>query len=85
MSIEDRIIRVLKGEVLLDTESRAIQSACQLPIYEGAVAILKIKTKEGRNRALLKIPEAVRPYVKAEVLRIWEIRNEVLSDAEHTD
>jgi hypothetical protein len=86
--VEKRIIDVLYGRVALDTESAAIQSACQLPIYEGAVELLNIKDKEDRLKALKKIPELIRPHVKAEALRIWAIRkanNEVLSDAEHTD
>ena len=81
--VEKRIIDVLYGRVALDTESPAIQSACQLPIYEGAVELLNIEDKENRLNALQKIPELIRPYVKEEALRIWALRkqNEVLSNS----
>lgn len=81
--VEKRIIDVLYGRVSLDSESPAIQSACQLPIYEGAVELLGIKDKADRLTSLNKIPEQIRPYVKAEALRIWAIRkkNEVLPNS----
>ena len=86
--VQNRIEDVLYGRVRLDSESPAIQSACQLFIYEGAVEILEINTREGRNNALARVPELIRPYVKAEVMRVWELRkaeNEILHHVERAD
>jgi len=86
--IHDKIDKILLGIVPMESESPAIQSACQLYIYQGAVEILNIETKEARNRALDRIPKLIRPYVKAEAMRIWELRkenNEVSHHVERAD
>lgn len=66
----DRIKAVLMGKVRLEDEDQGIQSACSKHIYDGAVAVLKISTKEARRRALDRVPELIRPHVEREVLRL---------------
>lgn len=69
-----RIKRVLRGEVPLESEDAAIQSACSFYIHEGATEILAIPDKQKRRRALMKIPELIRPYVEKEAWRIYDRR-----------
>lgn len=69
-----RIRKVLMGNVRLEDEEPGIQSACSKHIYDGAVEILSIQDKQARRRALLKIPELIRPHVEKEVWRIFDQR-----------
>jgi hypothetical protein len=69
-----RIEAILAGKVRMEDEDEAIQSACRLPIYQGAEAILSLPTKEKRRAALAKIPESVRPYVEKEAIRLHKLR-----------
>lgn len=66
----DRIKAVLMGKVPLESEDAGIQSACSKHIYDGAVAILKIPTKEARRRQLAKIPAMIRPHLEREIIRL---------------
>jgi hypothetical protein len=70
----DRIKAVLMGKVPLESEDQGIQSACSKHIYDGAVSVLKLPTKEARRRALDRIPEMIRPYVEREVLKLYKAR-----------
>ncbi len=70
----DRIKAVLMGNVPLESEDQGIQSACSKHIYDGAVSVLKLPTKEARRRALDRIPEMIRPYVEREALRLHKAR-----------
>jgi hypothetical protein len=62
------------GKVPLESEDQGIQSACSKHIYDGAVSVLKLPTKEARRRALDRIPEMIRPYVEREVLKLYKAR-----------
>lgn len=69
-----RIEAVLMGHVDLLSAPPAVRSACRFYIYEGAVQILSLPTKEARLRALNRLPAKIRPHIEAEALRIWEMR-----------
>jgi hypothetical protein len=69
-----RIERVLRGDVALEDEEAGIQSACSKYIYEGAVELLAIPTREGRQRALTKVPEKIRKHIEKEAWRIFDAR-----------
>ncbi len=69
-----RIKRVLRGEVPLESEDASIQSACSFYIHEGATEILAIKDKQQRRKALMRIPELIRPHVEKEAWRIYDRR-----------
>jgi hypothetical protein len=71
----ERIRRVLTGKVRLEDEDPSIQSVCGKHIYDGAVSILSINGKEARRKALLKVPEYIRPHIENEVWRIYKKRN----------
>jgi hypothetical protein len=58
----------------MKSEDPAIQSACGIHIYHGAVEILALPTKEARIAALGRLPEKIRPYVEAEAIRIHKLR-----------
>jgi hypothetical protein len=62
---------VLTGKVRLEDEDPAIQSVCSKYIYDGAVAVLKLKTKEARRRALDKAPALIRPHLEREIMRLF--------------
>ena len=69
-----RVEDVLNGLLNIEDEDPSIQSACRLQIYKGAVEILALETKESRVRALNRIPALIRPHVKMEAMRIYEMR-----------
>ena len=65
---------VLTGKVDISDVDEGIQSWCRFFIYQGAVSVLSLNTKEERRKALLKIPENVRPLVEDEAKRVWAYR-----------
>lgn len=67
----DRIRAVLMGEVELTSEDAGIQSVCSKYIFDGATAVLKLKTKEARRAALDKAPALIRPHLEREVMRLF--------------
>lgn len=68
---------VLSGHIPMEDAPPSIQSWARFPIYQGAVEIVLMPTKQEREAALGKIPSSVRPYVEAEVRRIWAFRDEL--------
>lgn len=69
-----RIDRVLRGDVRLEDEDPAIQSACSKYIFDGAVELLSIQGKDARKRALARVPERIRPHIEREAWRIYDMR-----------
>jgi hypothetical protein len=67
----DRIRAVLMGKVALESEEPAIQSVCSKYIFDGATAVLKLKTKEARRAALDRAPALIRPHLEREVMRLF--------------
>ena len=67
----DRIRAVLTGKVELESEDAAIQSVCSKYIFDGATAVLKLKTKEARRAALDRAPALIRPHLEREVMRLF--------------
>ena len=67
----DRIKAVLMGEVALGDDDQGSQSVCSTYIFDGATAVLKLKTKEARRRALDKAPALIRPHLEREVMRLF--------------
>lgn len=72
----EQIEAVLRGEVAMQDAPASIQSAAQLPIYQAAQTIIAGKTLAQRRAMLDRIPERVRPYVAAEVKRLWALRQQ---------
>lgn len=70
----DRIKAVLMGKVALEDEDQGIQSACSKHIYDGAVSVLRLSTKEARRAALDRVPALIRPHLEREVLRLHRAR-----------
>jgi hypothetical protein len=67
----DRIRAVLMGKVELESEDAGIQSVCSKYIFDGAKAVLRLKTKEARRAALDKAPALIRPHLEREVMRLF--------------
>lgn len=70
----DRIRAVLMGKVALEDEDQGIRSACSKHIYDGAVSILGLSSKEARRRAVDRLPELIRPHIEVEVIRLHKAR-----------
>lgn len=70
----DRIKAVLMGKVALESEDTGIQSACSKHIYDGAMSVLRLSSKDARRRALDRLPPLIRPHVESEVLRLHKAR-----------
>lgn len=66
-----RIRAVLTGKVELESEDDGIQSVCSKYIFDGATAVLKLKTKEARRAALDRAPALIRPHLEREVMRLF--------------
>ncbi len=67
---------VMVGRVSLKDQPESIQSACQLQIYERACKILNLETKLERRAEIGRTPDKLRPYIEAEVMRVWRMRND---------
>lgn len=67
----DRIRAVLTGKAPLEGEDLAIQSVCSKYIFDGATAVLKLKTKDARRAALDRAPALIRPHLEREVMRLF--------------
>lgn len=65
---------VLTGKVAMADADPGIQSWAQFTIYQGAKEVLALPTKGERRNALGRIPATVRPYVEAEIKRLWALR-----------
>jgi hypothetical protein len=68
---------VLSGRIAMEDAPASIQSWARLPIFQGACEIIKMDTPDERRAELAKIPPLVRPWVEAEVRRVWVMRGEL--------
>ena len=66
-----RIALVMAGKTPLEDEDPAIQSVCSKYIFDGATAILKLKTKDERRSALDMVPALIRPHLEHEIMRLF--------------
>lgn len=64
---------ILSGQIDMKAAPESIQSWARFPIYQGAVEIVKMHGVDARREALAKIPAPIRPYVEAEIKRIWPL------------
>jgi len=67
---------VMIGKVALQDQPAGIQSACRLAIYDRACRILDLETKLERRAEIGRTPDKLRPYIEAEVMRIWRMRSD---------
>lgn len=66
--------RVLDGRLAMTNAPASIQSQARLAFYDAACEVLKVTDIEKRRSMLKRIPALVRPYVEAEVKRLWTLR-----------
>lgn len=62
---------VLLGKVAMADAPESIQSWAQFTIYHAAKEIMAQPEKGLRRNMLSRIPALIRPYVEAEVVRLW--------------
>jgi len=67
---------VMIGKVALTDQPEGIQSSCRLAIYDRACRILDLETKLERRAEIGRTPDKLRPYIEAEVMRIWRMRSD---------
>ncbi len=65
---------LLHGRVAWRDAAPAIRSWARLTIYHAADKIAAARTAQERKDMLAKIPPTIRPEVKTEAERLWEIR-----------
>lgn len=68
---------VLSGRIAMEDAPASIQSWARLTIFQGACEIIKMDTPDERSAELAKIPPLVRPWVEAEVKRMWPMRRDL--------
>ena len=70
----EQLYDLLMGKASWDDAPESIRSWAQKPIYDAACQILDMPTKATRQKALGRIPAAIRPKIEAEILRLYAIR-----------
>lgn len=70
----EQLEALLMGKIAWDDAPAAIRSWAQKPIFDAANMIMKATDRGARKRMLAKIPDAIRPRVEAEVMRLWDLR-----------
>lgn len=63
---------LLSGKIAPENTPEAILSWARFYIYEGAQELISIRSREGRIRALQKIPPSIRPYIEREARKMWK-------------
>lgn len=74
----DWLSLILSGQIDMKDAPKAVQSWARFSIYEGASEIARMPHIDDRKEALEKIPKRIRPYVEAELKRIWPMRHELI-------
>jgi hypothetical protein len=69
--------QVLSGAISMGEASPSVRSWLRHDIYQGAREICLIENIEERRNALQGIPALIRPYVEAEIKRLWPLRHEL--------
>lgn len=67
---------LMMGRIAWEDADHPIRSLAQKHLYDAACIILSKPTVSERRRILSRIPERIRPYVEAEVLRLHKMRKE---------
>lgn len=65
---------LLRGKIVMADAPEAIRSWARLPIHQAAQEILSAPDIGARRNMLGKIPAPIRPYVEAEIKRLWQSR-----------
>lgn len=71
------LAQVLSGQIKMENAPASIQSWARFEIYQGAREVVRMGLVEDRRAAMAKIPPSIRPYVEAEVKRIWPQRHDL--------
>lgn len=69
----EELFDLLTGKTPWDDAPDSIRSWAQKPIFDAAKEVLAMPDKGARQKALARIPSAIRPRVEAEVLRLWRL------------
>jgi hypothetical protein len=70
----EQLFDLLMGNIAWNDAPESIRSWAQKPIYDAAHQILEMPDKAKRQRALAKIPQAIRPKIEAEIMRLYSSR-----------
>lgn len=64
---------ILSGQIDMQDAPASVQSWARFPIHQGACDVLALDTKEQRRAELQRVPPKIRPYVEAEMIRVWRL------------
>lgn len=67
----EQLFNLLMGNIAWNDAPESIRSWAQKPIYDAAKQILAMPDKKARQRALAKIPQAIRLKIEAEIMRLY--------------
>jgi len=66
----EQLFDLLMGKTAWADAPDSIKSWAQKPIYDAAKEILAMPNKAARQKALARIPPAIRPRIEAEIMRL---------------
>lgn len=75
---------LLTGRLGMDEVPPSIASWSRFFFWQAADEIVALENVDERRKKLAAIPERVRPYVEAEVMRLWGLKKSQASDAHTT-
>lgn len=70
----EQLFDLLMGKVAWNDTPESIRSWAQKPIHDAAKQVFAMQGKAARQKALAKIPAAIRPRVEAEIMRLWRAK-----------
>lgn len=70
----EQLFSLLMGKTTWGDSPDSIRSWATKHIYDAAAEILKMDGKPARQKALGKIPGAMRSMVEDEIMRLWNLR-----------
>jgi len=69
-----RLADLLHGRTPYEQAAPAIQSWARFYFYEAAIEVLNAGDIDARRKKLGRIPGNMRPFVEAEIKRLWAMR-----------
>lgn len=68
---------LLSGRFGMDEIPQSVRSWADFFFWQAAREMVLMTSADDRREALGKVPERVRPYVEAELARLWPMRREI--------
>lgn len=72
---------LLSGRFGMDEVPRSVRSWADFFFWQAAREMVLMSSADDRRVALAKVPERVRPFVQAELTRLWPLRHEIRAES----